>query len=561
MAMVNRRLPIPAFLTPGPPIPGVETPGSRDKALPGLSTTAPRLHAPVTARRASCSLTRRDALRLVGIGGLGLAGVRRGAVVAQDDGRVAEVVVDLPEEPRTLDPALANHPDHWSVVHSVYDSLVQFGPDGELEMLLAESIAAVDPTTYEVKLRQGVTFHNGEAFDARAVAFSLARIQAEETGAQVRQNFLVVSEVQEVDAQTVRFVLTQPAPWLWAQVAAWLAILPPGYAADPANDAASNPVGTGPYVFSRWDRGQAVELSANPSYFAGSPKGTPAAERVTYRFVPEAATRVADLLSGTAHLIRNVPQDQEAAVVEGGARINAVPISGISFVRLPNDVAPFDDVRVRRALNYAVDVDTIVAALAAGRGRRLANFFVEGGLGYDPDLAPYPYDPERAKTLLAEAGYADGFETALAYTTADRQDIARAIAGMLEEVGVTVELQPTDLAIFNETWADPTAAPLRLVTWRPMIDPYTLLSLLVANQGFLSRYDSADAQALIDAGAVATDPAERAEIYRQLGQVLHDDPAGIYLYGLTSVYGEAADLPVWTPRADEYVILTRRGDG
>jgi peptide/nickel transport system substrate-binding protein len=284
----------------------------------------------------------------------------------------------------------------------------------------------------------------------------------------------------------------------------------------------------------------------------------PLAEAVTYRFVPEAGTRVADLLSGTAHLIRNVPEDQEAAVTEAGARINAVPVSGTSFVRLPNDVAPFDDVRVRQALNHAVDVETIVAALAAGRGTRLANFFVEGGLGFDPNLTPYAYDPERARALLAEAGYGEGFATSLAYTTADREDIARAIAGMIEEIGVTVELQPTDLAVFNDTWADPEAAPLRLVTWRPMFDPYTLLSLMVSNQGFLSRYDSAEAQPLIDVGAVEADPAARAEIYRQLGQALHDDPAGIYLYGLTSIYGEAADLPDWMPRGDDYVVMTRR---
>jgi peptide/nickel transport system substrate-binding protein len=425
-------------------------------------------------------------------------------------------------------------------------------------MLLAEAIVAVDATTYEVRLRQGVTFHNGESLDAKAVAFSVARLQDEQLGSQVRQNFLVIQEVQEVDPLTFRFVLSQPAPWLWSQIAAWLAILPPKYADDPANDVGSRPVGTGPYAFTAWERGQQVGLTANPSYFAGSPKGTPVAGTVTYRFVPEPATRVADLLSGTADLIAGVPEDQEAAVVDGGARVNAVPVSGISFVRLPTDVPPFDDVRVRQALNYAVDVDTIVQALVGGRGKRLADFFVEGGLGFDPTLAPYPYDPDRARALLAEAGLADGFETALAYTTADRQDVARAIVGMLADVGVEVELQPTDLAVFNDTWADPTTAPLRLVTWRPMFDPYTLLSLLVSNQGFLSRYDNPNAQALIDAGAVETDPARRAETYRQLGRVLHDEPAGIYLYGLTARYGEAADLPVWSPRPDEYVILASR---
>jgi peptide/nickel transport system substrate-binding protein len=509
-------------------------------------------------------LSRRGVLRLTGVGvggvGLGLAALpglsRPGPVGAQEGETAGTIVVDLPEEPRTLDPALTYDPNGWSIVHSVYDSLVQFGPDGELEPLLAESYAVVDPTTYEVELRSGIAFHNGESLDAAAVAFSVARLQDEATGSQVRQNFLVIQEVQEVDPLTVRFVLSQPAPWLWSQIAAWLAILPPGYAGDPANDFAAAPVGTGPYVFAGWERGQSVALTINPDYFSGSPKGAPVAQAVTYRFVPEASTRVADLLSGTADLIRNVPVDQEAAVTEGGARIAAAPVSGISFVRLPTDVAPFDNVQVRQALNHAVDVQAIVDALVGGRGTRLANFFVEGGLGYDPALAPYEYDPDRARTLLAEAGYPDGFATAMAYTTADQLDVVRAVAGMLEEIGVSVELQPTDLAIFNDTWADPESAPLRMVTWRPMFDPYTLLSLLVSNQGFLSRYDNPNAQILIDAAATDSDPTARAATYRDLGQVLRDEPAGIYLHSLTALYGEASDLPAWTPRPDEYVLLT-----
>ena len=129
-----------------------------------------------------------------------------------------------------------------------------------------------------------------------------------------------------------------------------------------------------------------------------------------------------------------------------------------------------------------------------------------------------------------------------------------AIAGQLGQVGITVEVQPVELATFNGTWTDQAAAPLRMLTWRPLFDPFTLLNLVVSNQGFLSRYDDPDAQALIDAGAIETDAEKRNATYQELGRVLHDAPAAIYLWNLTSIYGQSAQAPVWTPRPDDWIL-------
>ncbi|MGH2534136.1 MAG: ABC transporter substrate-binding protein [Thermomicrobiales bacterium] len=470
---------------------------------------------------------------------------------------IDELVIDLAGEAPSLDPALVYDSDGWSVIHSIYDSLVQYGPTGELEMLAAESISQPDPLTFEIKLRPNRTFHNGEPVDAKAIAFSVQHLVDDDTGSQLAETFKVITEVREVDALTVHFDLAQPAPWLPAQMAAWLALIPPEYGA--TQDFGANPVGAGPYRFVEWVRGDHITLDVNPDYSADIVKGRPIANRVIFRFVPEASTRVADLLAGNAGLIRTIP-DQIQAVEEGGARAVTTPIAGVTFVRIAIDTEPFGDVRVRQALNYAVDVDAIVQALAGGHGARLANLFPESGLGYNPDLAPYAYDPERAKALLAEAGYAEGFSTALEHTIGESQIIVEAIAAQLGEVGIEVELRPRETATFNETWADPEGAPLRYASWRPMFDPYTLINLMVSNQGFLSRYDSAGAQSLIDAGAIEADPATRAEIYRQLGQVLRDEPAAIYLFSLTAFYGASAELPAWSPRPDDYVIPAVRND-
>jgi ABC-type transport system substrate-binding protein len=138
--------------------------------------------------------------------------------------------------------------------------------------------------------------------------------------------------------------------------------------------------------------------------------------------------------------------------------------------------------------------------------------------------------------------------------TGERADLAAAIAGQLGASGIDVELEPVETSTFNATWQDPESAPLRLLTWRPLFDPYTLLSLVISNTGFLSRYDNPDAQPLLEAGAIEPDPEERDRIYRELGAVLHDSPAGIYLWSLTSFYGLDRDVPPWTPRADDWIL-------
>jgi peptide/nickel transport system substrate-binding protein len=467
-----------------------------------------------------------------------------------------EIVIDLSSEPATLDPATTYDVDGWSIVHSVYDSLVQYGPTGELELLLAESVTQVDPLTLEIKLKPGITFHNGEAFDAKSVAYSLAHIVDKKTASSIAGNFMTISELKQVDALIVQLVLSTPSPWLPAQIAPWLACLPPVYAA--ANDFTRQPIGTGPYKFVEWTAGERIVLEVNADYPADSPKGAPIAKRVTFRFVSEPSTRVADLLAGTAQIVRGVPVDQVQAVDDAGAKVDVTPLSGTTFIRIPTDVAPFSDIRVRKALNLAVDVQSIIDTLFNGQGTQLAGLFVEHGLGFDPALATYSYDPDQAKALLAEAGYPDGFETRLSYASLERSDFVEAIAGQLTEVGIKTTAERVEVATFNQQWTDPEAAPLRYVSWRPMYDPYTLLSLVFAKGGYLSRHDNPKAQRLIDAGAVENDPNKRAEIYRQLGQVLHDEPASINLWSLTAFYGVASDAPAWSTRADDSIIATVR---
>jgi peptide/nickel transport system substrate-binding protein len=464
-----------------------------------------------------------------------------------------EITIDLSAEPASLAPSLAYEVNAWSVVHSIFDAPFEYDTNGELIPVAAETFNWVDDLTLEIRLRSGITFHDGSPLTAESLVASHRQVVDPETASSIAGNFSTITAVDVVDDLTARITTSVPSPWLPAQIAVWMLCLPPDSGAASATSEA--PIGTGPYQFSEWVRGERIVLTANPSY-DNQVKGRPIAERVVFRFVSEASTRVADLLSGTAHIVRAVPPDQIGPVNDSGAQVAETPLSGVAFVRIATDVAPFDDVRVRQAINHAVDVDAIREALLAGTGRRLPNLFVPGGLGFDESLASYTYDPDRAKSLLEEAGVS-GITTTIAATNTERKDVVEAIAAYLTEAGIETSVEVQEVATFNGEWADPNAAPLRFATWRPMFDPFNLLNLMVNENGFLSRHANPTVQTLIDSAAIETDPDARAALYRELGVVLFNEPAALYLWDLTALYGVAPDI-AWSPRPDDAIVPTTR---
>ncbi|MBA2468167.1 MAG: ABC transporter substrate-binding protein [Chloroflexia bacterium] len=477
-----------------------------------------------------------------------LAGLAQGTTPLPD-----ELVIDLAGGPDNLDPALARSVRDWSIVHSIYDSILDLGVDGSLLPLAAERFEIIDDLTFEVALRPGLKFHDGTPILADGIARSIAHVQQSEGPA--ARNFQVIERVEVIDDLTARIVTSQPAPWLPSQLAVWMVLFHEATTPDSFETA---PVGSGPFRFVSREAGDHILLERNPDYFSPSAKGQPLAERVRFRFVPESATRVADLAAGMAHLIDSVPQDQAQAVVDGGGEIVEAPVLGISFLRVVNDVAPFDNPLVRQALNHAIDAETIGTALVSTEVRRLASLYPdERAIGFDSELQPFTFDPDRARELLAEAGLQEGFETRLQYTGGGVDAVMQAIAANLVDVGITVSIETTELATFNGSWQDPNSAPLRYVTWRPVYDPHTLLSLMFASTGPLSRYADERADELIASASVKVDSADRAEVYRELGRHFQESPPAVFLWNLTAIYGAKGFGDGWRPRGDEYVIPTR----
>jgi peptide/nickel transport system substrate-binding protein len=489
----------------------------------------------------------------------------------------ATLVIDTTAEAESLDPALVAQVAGFSVINSMFDNLVERDYSGKLVPMLAESWSFPDPNTIEFKLRQGVTFHNGEPFNAASVKFSIDRLLDPTTssplvGAWPRS--LQGTEaaaaraqlVEIVDDSTVRFHLPQPDATIFDALAVSAAMLPPTYYSQNSEDfLATHPVGTGPYIFVESVRDDHTTLTRNPNYWGvDTYKGSPLVQTVVFRPVPDPGTRVADLLNGTADMIVDVaPDDLDTlnARAADGIQVRTGNAAKLQFIEfMPKQATdPLADRRVRQALNYAVDVDAIVANLFHGLGRRQSSPILEGALGFNTSVTPYDYNPDLARQLLADAGFPNGFSATMDLSNSDSPAEALAVIGQLQQVGVNVQPRTFEIATFNSNWSQDKSGDLRMARWAGLQDPAVFLNFTTICGGFLADQFTCDPEAtgLIKQAATTLDQDARAELYSRVAQLLHDDPMGIYLANSLSVYGVGPRVQGWPgPTGRDYLLPT-----
>lgn len=308
----------------------------------------------------------------------------------------------------TFDPAMYRDRDTEAVLRNIYDSLTTASREGQVGPGLATDWRVVDDVTFEFDLVPGVTFSNGEPLTADDVVFTFGRVLTEGAidGASSPRAGLLgpLDHVEKVDDLTVRFVYQKTFPQeLLLQALTHFQIVPQDYITEVGNAGfASAPIGSGAFTYLRGSLDSQVVLQANPSHWRGAPK----LSTVVFRMMPEPSTRIAALLSGEIQIAQAIPPDLVSRLT-GAPNVTVMTALGTRSYQLEFDVTkpPFDDVRVRKAINYAIDWESILTNLYQGYGERLATGFLPSGFGYDADLAPYPYDPEKARELLKEAGY------------------------------------------------------------------------------------------------------------------------------------------------------------
>lgn len=458
-------------------------------------------------------------------------------------------------EPISLDPSIDINKTSINVQFTMFDPLVSHSADNTTIPFLATKWEAVEPTRWRISLREGVTFHNGEPFNADSVLFSINTYNS--NLGEAKTFFKYVKAMEKVDDLTLDILTETPNPTV-PETLAFLHVLPPQYYAEQgAEKFTLAPVGTGPYTFVEWQQGVQIVVKANPDYWGGAP----AIPQVIFKPGPEASTRVAMIETGEADIIANVPPELTERVNGAeAAAIKEVPSLRMIFVEFNPFEPPFDDVRVRQAFNYAINKQELIDVILGGHAQQQKGVIIPGWLGYNPDaLTEYPYDPEKAKQLLTEAGYGDGLTVDFWFPIGrylKDKEVAEAIAGQLQKVGVTCNMQGSDIGTLVERIHTQTLTGMHFFSMAPLImDPDYLFRTHFYSQG-LNQYGWTErTDADIQAAVSTVDVAEREKIYSELDAYLTNEHVPwIYMYLQNLIYG-VSDRLEWTPRPDEIIDL------
>jgi peptide/nickel transport system substrate-binding protein len=457
------------------------------------------------------------------------------------------LVVGLVAEPVNLDPPQVTDLNSNRVGRRIVETLVTF-PEESTQVVpgLAESwTISKDGLQYTFKLRRGITFHDGTPLNAEAVKFSIERQinpnhPAYKLGKYPFANFFFgnVKAVEVLSEERVAFLLNEPrASFLAILTAGAASIVSPTAVMKWGPDYPTHPVGTGPFRFASWDRGQRVVLEKNPTYWKYPVK----VERVIYRPIVEDQARLTELLTGTLDVIVGVPADF-VGQLEQNPKITLLKQVGahVWYLGMNNQKKPFDDKRVRQALNYAVNKEAIVKDVLKGTGASSRGPVLPGTWGADPALKAYPYDPERAKKLLAEAGYPSGFSTTL-WVPESGSGMQAPVAmstvmqSNLKAVGVNVTLQTMEWGAYLAKLRTKEQELFALSWMAGTEDPDMVMYPLLHSSQWTpvgpnrALYKNPRFDALLQQARLSTDQAKRAHLYKEAQRILVDDAPWVFV--------------------------------
>ena len=444
-----------------------------------------------------------------------------------------------------LDPALEEDGESFKVCDNIYDTLIQY-KDGstEIEPGLATSWeSSEDGLTWTFHLRKGVTFHDGTPFNAEAVLFSLNR-QHDKTHAfhDVGGSYVywiatglaeIVDKITAVDEFTVQIHLkTAYSPFIYTIAITSFSIVSPTAVKELGDEYSNNPVGTGPFKFVQWDRGDKIVLAANENYWGRRPK----LDRVIFRSIPDNAVRLIELQRGGLHAMEFPnPDDLQQIQDDETLELLSQPGTNIGYLAMNMDKPPLDNLKVRLAINHAINKSEIIKHLYQGLGVPAKNPIPPTMWSYDDTIEDFDYNPKLAKQLLAEAGYPNGFETTLWALPVPRPYIpdGRALAEVLQSelrnVGIETKIVTYDWGTYLEK-TKYGEHDMAMLGWSADLgDPdnffYFLLSKSSAEKpaGNIAFYRSDTMQNVLEQARSISDKEKRIALYKQAQQIFHKD--------------------------------------
>lgn len=499
------------------------------------------------------------------------------ALLATHPVTAADLSIALGADVTSIDPHFHNLTPNNNIGGHIFEPMVTKDPRGQLKPALAESWRAVDDLTWEFRLRKGVKFHDGTDFTAADVAFSLDRVPTVPNSPSPFTTYSKqITEKIIVDPYTIRLKTAAPYPLMPNDMGTILIVsskAAKGAATEDFNSGKAA-VGTGPFKFTRWQKGDRIELARHDAYWG--PKSP--WDRVTFRIITSDPTRVAALLAGDVRAIENVPT-ADLATVSRNPELSVYRIVShrVMYLHLdssrdkspfvtdksgkPLDKNPLRDARVRKAMSKAINRQALVERVMEGAAVATGQLMPSGMFGYTPALKPEPYDPEGARKLLAEAGYPDGFGLTLHGPNnryVNDEQVAQAIAQMLTRVGIVTRVDTMPSAVYFSRANKPEFSFI-LVGWgSDTAEASSPLKALLAtfskekgmgtaNRG---RYSNPKVDAALEQALATVDDAKREKLLQQATEIAINDLGIVPLYHQENVWAARKGI-VYTPRADE----------
>jgi peptide/nickel transport system substrate-binding protein len=463
-----------------------------------------------------------------------------GGICATTPSPGGTLTIAVPDEPPGLDPTTSPAAAIARIVYNnLLEGLVKLNMQGEIVRALAERYTvSTDGTAYIFTLRRGVKFHNGRPLTADDVKFTLERDLDPNTGHPHRAYYEDIQAIQVIDTRTVRIALQKPnAMFVFNLARANSAIIPK----EEVERLKSHPIGTGPFQFSEWVRGDRITLTKFKDYHE---PGVPSVERVVFRFIQDPSAQMAALRTGDVDVIGVGMSPEGALELKGDADFRV--IEGLTttdvIVAMNNSKPPFSDIRVRRAITYAIDRDEVIKGTTFGMAKPIGSH-MDPLNPYYVDLSHlYEHNPQKAKQLLAEAGYPQGFECVLrlaepylAYRRA-----GEVIASQLAKVGVKAKIEIIE-------WGQWLARIYRQADYDMTVmghaEPFDID--IYANPQYYFRYDNPQLQALLREADAALDDAKRKALYEQAQRIIAEDAVNVFLYNGPYLVGMRKTVQNW----------------
>ncbi len=462
-------------------------------------------------------------------------------------------------EVQSMDPYFINNDDTNSVLSNIFDNLVMFDKDIKIQSNLAVSWSNPSPKVWILKLRKGVKFHNGSTFNADDVVFSYNRVKNWKKSA-FKSKINMLEKVEKIDDFTVKMTTVKPYPIFLRQLT-YVSIMDKETLKGKTDQwVGLHPIGTGPYTLDSWSKGSYLKLKVNNSYW----KGNSTYDKVVFKPLTNDATRIAGLLSGAVDIINKVPA-VDVARIQKSDKLNFFMLPSLRTIYIHMDQhrekSPFLDKRVRQAFSYAINRKSITKYIMKGFAVTASQINASTIYGYDKSLKSFEYNPKKAKELLAEAGYKDGFKIQLdALNSGDYPKVAQAVASDLARVGIKVKVNVTPGSLFFGKMGKRETS-FSLIGWASGSgDASSFYDSIVhsvnSDKGYgkynWGNFSNAKTDELIENSSSTMDTKERLNQLKEINEIAMKEVAYLPLYYTVNLYASSKKIK-FEPRVNNYI--------